>query len=496
MIRVLLTLLLAISLRASEFYNGQAARAVLGQSSFSSREPGVSASAMALVNSHLYVADSADRVLTFDLSKIPGGAEEVSVRSGLACTLCGFSPVASVTQPVAPGSATVSVKGKTVAAIDTRNHRVLLWRDVTSASAAHGPDVVLQASDPQSAVLSESTLIDPISIALDGVRLFVGDAALRRVLVWKSLPTVNNQPADVVLGQRDFVAHEKADSPRADTISRPSVLASDGTNLFVGDSLDRRILVFSPSDLHLASDAAVNAATLSPGPLAPGTLVTITGNGLSDQSAAAPDDGSDPLPNKLAGVEALFDGIPLPLVAVSPSEVKAQLPYVSASLTSASLYLRIEHNGGGAIVTNPIALSLVPASPGLFAFGGTEPRPGMLLHASGPPVTSDDPAAAGEVITVWASGLHVIGSGSDQALTAGVPYAGSNAIFAQLRASVNGQAAEVEDLSLPRSSIGVYQIRIALPPTVSGNSAAQLVVTQDGLASNAITFPVKRSSNF
>jgi uncharacterized protein (TIGR03437 family) len=496
MIRVLLSLLLAISLRASDFYNGQAARAVLGQSSFSSREPGVSASSMALVNSRLYVADSADRVLTFDLSKIPGAAEEVSVRSGLACTVCGFSPTASVTQPVAPGSATVSVQGKTVAAIDMRNHRVLLWRDVTSANAAQGPDVVLQPSDPQSTAISESTLIDPISIALDGTRLFVGDAALRRVLVWNSLPSINNQAADVVLGQRDFASHEKADSPRADTISRPSVLASDGTNLFVADSLDRRILVFSPSNLHLASDAAVNAATLSPGPLAPGTLVTITGNALSDRSAAAPDDGSDPLPNKLAGVEALFDGVPLPLVAVSPSEIKAQLPYVPATLTSASLYLRIEHNDGGAAITNAIAVALVPASPGLFAFGGTEPRPGMLLHASGPPVTSDNPAGVGEVITVWASGLHLMSNGSDQSLTAGVPYAGSGPILAPLGAFVNGQAAEVEDVSLPQSSIGVYQIRIVLPPTTSGQSAAQLVVTQDGFASNTITFPVKRSSNF
>jgi uncharacterized protein (TIGR03437 family) len=188
--------------------------------------------------------------------------------------------------------------------------------------------------------------------------------------------------------------------------------------------------------------------------------------------------------------------VALPLVAVSPSEVKAQLPYVPANFTAASLYLRVEHGDGSLTVTSPVDVALVPASPGLFAFGGTEPRPGMLLHASGPPITSDDPALAGEVITVWASGLHVTGGGSDQVPSAGVPYTGSGPAFAPLRASVNGQPAEVKDVSLPPSSIGVYQIRVVLPSVVSGDGQAQLVITQDGFASNAVTLPVKRSLNF
>ena len=38
---------------------------------------------------------------------------------------------------------------------------------------------------------------------------------------------------------------------------------------------------------------------------------------------------ADPLPTKLAGVQAIFDGAALPLLSVSPTEVRTQLPYGS-----------------------------------------------------------------------------------------------------------------------------------------------------------------------
>ena len=40
----------------------------------------------------------------------------------------------------------------------------------------------------------------------------------------------------------------------------------------------------------------MNSASLVAGPLAPGTLITINGAGLSDTTEIAPDDGMQPLP--------------------------------------------------------------------------------------------------------------------------------------------------------------------------------------------------------
>ena len=45
----------------------------------------------------------------------------------------------------------------------------------------------------------------PTAVATDGRNLAVADTANNRVLLWKSIPTQIGQPADIVVGQPDFV---------------------------------------------------------------------------------------------------------------------------------------------------------------------------------------------------------------------------------------------------------------------------------------------------
>lgn len=497
MIRLTLTLVLAGAAYGAEFFSGQAARAVLGQPSFSAREPGLAVSAMSVEESRLYVADNSGRVSIFDLSRVPGPKDDVPHLGADACPLCGFAPVGSISQSVAAGSRTVSAFGNRLAAIDARTHRILIWHDVSSASANAGPDVTLNVSDPGTVNPNESTIIDPVSVAVDGARLFVGDAALHRVLVWKSLPTVENQPADAVLGQPDFNFHEPSDSLRSDTISRPDALVSDGVNLFVGDSHDRRVLLFSAADAFLSSDSLLNSASLTSGSFAPGTLLTIKGTALAEANVSAPDDRPAPLPTRLGGTEVFLDGVLLPLLSVSRTEVRAQLPYTATSTGYGSLYVRSERADGSASVTSPASVAFVTATPGIFAFAGPEPRPGILLHGSDAiegesPVTADAPASSGEVVSLWVTGLHPVTSSSDQMPVAGVPYTGTELSFTPIHAQVNGQPADVISTALPQTSIGVYQVRLLLPRLINRDKA-ELAIAEDGYSSNVVTFSFQKS---
>src|SRR5581483_3060654 len=323
--RVTALLLIALPLCAADFRSGQAARAVIGQSSFSSREASITPTALAIADSRLYAADASRRVLTYDLTQIPGAKDEVSGLGASTCRLCGFSPVASTQQSVLPGVASVSGFGKTVVIADTATHRVLIWRDTTEARSGRGPDLIL-GGYAEETVFAGRAPVDPISLAFDGKHLFVGDAALQRILVWNSLPVSSGQPADAILGEPAGSPNEGA-VPGAGTISRPSALASDGTNLYVADTVAHRILIFTAGDLALAQGAVLNSASLASGPLAPGTLVTITGRNLSEADDAAPEANDAALPLELAGTEVLLDGQRLPLLSVSPDEVRAQLPY-------------------------------------------------------------------------------------------------------------------------------------------------------------------------
>ena len=500
--RLFIFLLITTSIRAADFQNGQAARAVIGQPSFTARDAGITVTTLTVLNNRLYAADAGHHLLTFDLAKIPGAKDDLAERQGGACVLCGFSPIASMDQPVFPGIAGVSVFGKTVAVVDTQGHRVLVWRDVSSPRSSQAPDIVLGRTVRDSSGISAASMMEPVSVALDGKRMFVGDAALHRVLIWNSIPSADNQPADAVLGQPNFTAVSASDTPGPETIGRPVALASDGTNLFVGDGSERRILVFTAADVPLSSKAVLNSASLSAGPVAPGTLVTIEGAGLSEVSEAAPDGGTERLPRTLAGVQVFLDGMTLPLLSASPTEVRAQIPYDLDNTSAASLYIRTEHNDGSVTITNAVPVRIVATSPGVFAFGSTEPRIGLILHSdtnvpgqAGIPVTIDNPAKAGEVLIVWAAGLGAVNdSDSDKGIAAGAPYDGPDApVLNAVEAVIGGRSAQVISATLPEQAIGVYAIRILLPNDLPSDPKTPLLLVQDGSVSNTVTIPVQNT---
>ncbi|MBV9612890.1 MAG: IPT/TIG domain-containing protein, partial [Acidobacteriaceae bacterium] len=484
----------------ADFQTGQAARAVIGQSSFSTRDPGITPAALALSNGRLHVADASRRVLTFDVTQIPAPRDAAAARSSGSCAVCGFTPIASVPQTVIPGIASATSFGKTVVIADPTGHRVLIWRDSSLPRANKGPDVVLGGrANVETTPLSPSTISEPISVAFDGKRLFVGDSALHRVLVWNSLPSYDNQPADAVLGQQSFTTANASDTPGPDTIDRPTALASDGTNLFVADGAGHRILVFSAADTPSPNNPVSNSASLAPGAIAPGTLITINGRSLSDETESAPDGSADALPTELAGTEVIVNGIALPLLSVSPTQVRAQFPYGIGEPSAVRLYVRTVHDDGTVTTTNATALKVIAATPGLFAFGGTEPRAGMILHTdaesgvAGAPVTSENPASPGEILIVWAAGLGAVDTADAAVPAAGVPYAGADAVVLNdVAAEVSGRSAQVISATLPHGSVGIYEVRIQLPTDIGAEPETSLLISQNGEFSNAVTIPVQR----
>jgi uncharacterized protein (TIGR03437 family) len=283
-----------------------------------------------------------------------------------------------------------------------------------------------------------------------------------------------------------------------DRFVSPQALVSDGTNLFVADGGNRRVLVFSPGDVSLAQDALVNSASFKPGPLAPGTLITINGQHLSEISESAVDDGEHSFPARLAGVQVLFDGHKLPLISVASSQIRAQLPY-NLSGTGSSMYVRRESANGTVTTTNAVAVQIVPAAPGIFALSGSEPRTGVLLHArtdttvSGAPVTPDDPAKPGEMLTVWATGLGAVNaSHSGKATEAGQPYSEPESeTQAPVEAYLNGQPVPVLHAGLAQGAVGIYEVRILLPANFPPGSSWSLTISQAGISSNAVTFPLE-----
>lgn len=124
--------------------------------------------------------------------------------------------------------------------------------------------------------------------------------------------------------------------------------------------------------------------------IAPGTLVTILGEKLADQTVSAnvpfpppPGTKQAPLPLELGGVQVYFDGIRAPLLYVSPDRITAQMPWEVVDTTSVTGWVRTKRANGGVSVSTAVSVPVIQQNPGIFAQEGvTDPRPGIVTHTS------------------------------------------------------------------------------------------------------------------
>ncbi|MGQ0671578.1 MAG: NHL repeat-containing protein [Hyphomicrobium sp.] len=153
---------------------------------------------------------------------------------------------------------------------DTGHHRLLVWQRAPTAD--HAPaDLVIGQRDFRTegrngrGPVSATSLNVPTGVASDGRILAVADAWNHRVLLWHSLPTRPNQPADVVLGQADFsagLANRGGDRPTASTLNWCYGVAIVDGRLIVADTGNRRVLIWdrnpavngAPADLVLGQN--------------------------------------------------------------------------------------------------------------------------------------------------------------------------------------------------------------------------------------------------
>ena len=136
--------------------------------------------------------------------------------------------------------------------------------------------------------------------------------------------------------------------------------------------------------------------------LAPGTIAQVQGVNLSFHTASA-DTTQLALPTSLGGTQVYFNGIPAPLVMVSPTAINAQIPWELGDTTSINAYVRSVADDGTVMVTTAVAVTIVPANPGIYAQPGTTPSVGLIYHASSYAtgiVSVDGTVTAGDTATV------------------------------------------------------------------------------------------------
>ncbi len=340
---------------------------------------------------------------------------------------------------------------------DGGNDRVLEYLTIPTQNAA-AADVILGqiGGDVDQATDASDSMNTPVSMAWDGTNLYVSDPYNRRITAFSVAPNplpyqsvVNSANMNVyATGQVSIALNAGASIQNGDIVtitvgskSYPYTVKSIDTvesvigalvtliNANGGDpnvlatsdlSIDAVILqallpgpqgdntLYSATVSTNATIAATAAgASLSGGgdaaSVGPGTLVTINGTNLASQTAMA-DTNQNTLPTTLGGAQVYFNGIRAPLLFVSPTQINAEVPWEFTNTTSINAYVRSVMSDGSIMVTTPVALTIVPANPGIFAQPGTSnPQIGIVLHGSSHAigiVSVDGSINAGDVATI------------------------------------------------------------------------------------------------
>lgn len=144
-----------------------------------------------------------------------------------------------------------SSDGTILAVADAANHRVLLWNSVPTQNRQPADLVLGQPNtnssnpNPAGAALGLNT---PSGVFVGGGRLYVADTYNNRVLIWKSIPTQNQQAPDIVLGQSDFNGTDyihKNLNPDATTLGEPRAVYADASHIYVSDTDLNRVLIWN-----------------------------------------------------------------------------------------------------------------------------------------------------------------------------------------------------------------------------------------------------------
>lgn len=239
-----------------------------------------------------------------------------------------------------------------------------------------------------------ATLSMPRFALSAGGRLFIADSGNDRVLVYDQIPTENGKRADVILGQQTELLNQSSDSAYPDRVAStdsfrtPHALAWDGLNLYVSDTYNRRVLLYTPADFHLPLSSVRNAA--SPFVYAQGTM-TVTGTPVKDDELTlkigrpANDQGREEISNEYkvtvaedwglndivnAFVEAINtanDGNGDPLVTATPNFVTAEVIFTAKDADELGNEVTLEQSNSNASSTLGLTLS------GATLSGGQDP---------------------------------------------------------------------------------------------------------------------------
>ena len=216
----------------------------------------------------------------------------------------------------------------------------------------------------------------------------------------------------------------------------------------------------------IAEGGVVHAASSRTGPLAPGQIFSINGEGLGPANGAIGQfNRNGSLDREAGGVVVLVNGMPAPVFFASGGQINAQAPYSLQQESQARVSVSYFGESSNEVVT-----SVAATAPGLFEYPGEEGHV-LAVHADGSLNAPGHPARAGDIVVLYATGEGITTPPVADGAPAADPYPRPAAPVTLL---IDGQPADLLYAGSAPGLVGLMQINARVPGGASGDVPVSL----------------------
>jgi uncharacterized protein (TIGR03437 family) len=237
------------------------------------------------------------------------------------------------------------------------------------------------------------------------------------------------------------------------------------------DAVDYQIqAVPQGTAVTIAAGGVINAASNLPN-IATGSLISIYGTKLAAASAAV---ASVPLPLAIGGTSVLIDGVAVPLLYVSPSQINAQVPY---EIAPGDHTVSVQTSDGPSVAPQPMTVR--PAAPGVLM----EPNGQHALAQNASDFSLNlpqNPARPGDYVIVYVTGQGQVDP--PVATGAAAPSDPLSRPLAAVEVRIGGKPAVVGFAGLAPAFVGLLQLNVQVPAVPPGEQSLDLAI--GGAAAN------------
>jgi len=249
---------------------------------------------------------------------------------------------------------------------------------------------------------------------------------------------------------------------------------------FVTMNVPQSVMAQTSSVPFIPPAGIVNAAgTPSNSAVAPGSIITIYGQGLAPTLEVGP---VNPLSQTIQNVTVTVNDSILGLMFVSPQQINAQLP---SSLASGQYTLVVQPPGQASLSAT---FTVARDAPGLFSQTVNSQQYAIAFHADGSEVSDASPATAGETLSVMGTGF---GPYAATVVDGFFPQNPPPTLLDSVSISIGGQTVPSTWAGAAAGYTGIVTTNFQVPSGLPSLTTVPLIISVNGVTSNTVVVPVQ-----